>query len=190
MGKPRPQKTILLAALAIIILAGIYAAATYNSLVSAQVNVDTAWGQVQSTYQRRVDLIPNLVETVKSARDFEKDVLLSVTEARTKWLSATSQQEQVKAANEVESAIARLLFVAEAYPDIKSNQNFLALQDELAGTENRINVERQRYNTAVGEYNKKTRAFPSSIVASMFGFTQREFFQAQAGAEKAPQVKF
>lgn len=163
---------------------------SYNGLVSAQVNVDTSWGQVQSVYQRRADLIPNLVETVKGVRDFEKETFTAITEARSRWQSAKTPQQQVAAANGLESSLARLLVVVENYPQLKSNENFLALQDELAGTENRVNVERQRYNEAVGAYNKKTRKFPSVIVASLFGFEPREFFEADAGADKAPKITF
>jgi len=175
---------------AILLVLLLWIIGSYNGLVSAQVNVDTAWGQVESVYQRRADLIPNLVNTVKGAKNFEQETLTQITEARSRWQGARTPQEQVTAANGLESAIARLLVVVENYPELKSNQNFLALQDELAGTENRVSVERQRYNEAVGAYNKKTRTFPSVIVASLFGFEQREFFEADAGAENAPEVTF
>ena len=163
---------------------------SYNSLVKTDVNVDTAWGQVQSVYQRRADFIPNLVETVKGVRDFESSTYLALAEARSKWQGASTPREQVAAANGLESAIARLLVVVENYPQLKANENFLALQDELAGTENRISVERQRYNLAVGAYNKKTRFFPTNIIAALFGFEAREFFEASEGAENAPAVSF
>jgi len=163
---------------------------TYNALISSQVGVDTAWGQVQTVYQRRVDLIPNLIETVKGAKDFEQSVLVQITEARSKWQNALTQNQRVEAANGIESALSRLLVVVENYPQLKSNQNFLALQDELAGTENRISVERQRYNSAVGIYNTKIRKLPTNLIAGIFGFEKREFFQAEKGAENAPKVKF
>jgi len=163
---------------------------SYNGLVSADVNVDTAWGQVQSVYQRRADLIPNLVNTVKGARDFEQGTLIEITEARSRWQGARTPEEQVAAANQLEVALGRLLVVVENYPELKTNQNFLALQDELAGTENRINVERQRYNEAVGTYNAKVRRFPTVMIAGLFGFEQRDFFEAQTGAENAPTVTF
>ena len=163
---------------------------SYNGLVSADVNVDTAWGQVQSVYQRRADLIPNLVNTVKGARDFEQGTLIEITEARSRWQGARTPEEQVAAANQLEGALGRLLVVVENYPELKTNQNFLALQDELAGTENRINVERQRYNEAVGTYNAKVRRFPTVMIAGLFGFEQRDFFEAQTGAENAPTVTF
>ena len=175
---------------AVVLLFILWTIGSYNGLVNAQVNVDTSWGQVQSVYQRRADLIPNLVETVKGVRDFEKETFTAITEARSRWQTANTPQEQVAAANNLESTLARLLVVVENYPQLKSNENFLALQDELAGTENRINVERQRYNEAVGTYNKKTRTFPSVIIASLFGFERREFFEADAGADKVPQVTF
>ncbi|MBW3012295.1 LemA family protein [Candidatus Woesearchaeota archaeon] len=162
----------------------------YNGLVNAEVNVDNSWAQVETSYQRRADLIPNLVETVKGYRDFEQETLLAVTNARTAWMQAGTPQEKVKAANQLEGTLKTLFAVAENYPDLKANQNFLALQDELAGTENRISVERKRYNDAVGAFNKKTRMFPTNIVASMFGFEAREFFEAVEGAETAPQVSF
>ncbi len=175
---------------AAVVLLVLWFIGSYNGLVGAEVKVDTAWGQVQSVYQRRADLVPNLVQTVKGIRDFEKETFLAVTEARSRWQGASTPQEQVAATNQLESAISRLLLVVENYPDLKSSQNFLALQDELAGTENRINVERQRYNEAVGEYNKKIRTFPRVIVASLFGFEKREFFEAEAGAENVPDVDF
>ena len=163
---------------------------SYNGLVNSEVNVDTAWGQVQSVYQRRADLIPNLVETVKGAKNFEQSTILAVTEARSRWSGAKTPSEQVAATNQLEGALSRLLVVVENYPDLKSNQNFLALQDELAGTENRISVERQRYNEVVGTYNKRLRVFPTVIVANLFSFEKRDFFQSEQGAEKAVAVSF
>lgn len=163
---------------------------TYNSLINTQVGVDTAWGQVQTVYQRRVDLIPNLIETVKGARDFEKGLLLEITQARSKWMEARTASEQVVAANGLDGALGRLMLIAENYPELKTNQNFLALQDELAGTENRISVERQRYNSAAGSYNAKIRRVPANIIAGLFRFEAREFFTAEKGAELAPKVKF
>jgi LemA protein len=181
---------VLIAVAAVVLLLVISVVGMYNSLVSAQVNVDTAWGQVQASYQRRADLIPNLVETVKGYKNFEQQTLLAVTQARTAWLNAGTPQAQVAAANQLEGTLKTLFAVAENYPDLKASANFLALQDELAGTENRINVERQRYNDAVGAFNKKIRVFPTNIIAGMFGFEKREFFGAQTGAENAPQVTF
>jgi LemA protein len=176
------------AVLVVLVLLGIWG--MYNGLVGAEINVDNAWAQVETAYQRRADLIPNLVSTVSAFANFERSVLQNVTNARSAWANAVTPQQQVAAANQMEGALARLLVTVEAYPEIKANQNFLALQDELAGTENRINVERKRYNDAVSEYNKKTRMFPSNIIAGMFGFEQRDFFEAEAGAEQAPDVEF
>ena len=174
----------------VIFLLALWFMAAYNNLVRSEVAVDTAWGQVQSVYQRRADLIPNLVETVKGVKNFEKETYLAVTEARSKWQSATTPEQKVAAANQLESTLSKLLVTVQNYPQLKSNENFLALQDELAGTENRINVERQRYNEAVGAYNQKIRVFPGTIVAKMLGFQPRAFFEANAGAENAPAVKF
>ena len=179
---------ITAAVVIVLILLGVWG--MYNGLVNSEVNVDNAWAQVETAYQRRADLIPNLVSTVEAFANFERSVLQNVTAARSAWAQAATPQQQVSAANQMEGALARLLVTVEAYPDIKANQNFLALQDELAGTENRVNVERKRYNDAVSAYNKKTRMFPSNIVAGMFGFEQREFFEATAGAEEAPDVEF
>lgn len=174
----------------LILLSIFYIISAYNGLVNANVEVDKAWGQVQSVYQRRADLIPNLVNTVKGYATHEKDLLEEITNARSQWSNAKSPTEQVTAANNLESAVSRLLVVVENYPDLKANQNFLALQDELAGTENRINVERQRFNDAVSNYNKKILKFPSNIIANIFGFEKREFFEAKTGAENAPEVNF
>ncbi len=176
--------------LAFVVLLALWFVVGYNSLVRSEVAVDTAWSQVQSVYQRRADLIPNLVETIKGVKNFEKETYLAVTEARSKWQTATTPQAQVAATNQLEAALSKLLFVSENYPELKSNENFLALQDELAGTENRINVERQRYNEAVGAYNKKVRIFPGMIVARLFGFEEKAFFEAKPGAENAPKVGF
>ena len=163
---------------------------SYNSLVKSEVEVDTAWSQVQTVYQRRADLIPNLVEIVKGASDFERSVLTQITEARSRWQNARTPEEQVSATNNLESAISRLLVISENYPELKSNTNFLALQDELAGTENRVSVERQRYNEKVGEYNIKLKKFPSNIIANLFGFREKEFFEAKPGSEEAPNIEF
>ena len=178
---------IVIAVIVVLALLGIWG--MYNGLVNAEVNVDQSWGQVQAAYQRRADLIPNLVATVEAYAGFEKSVIENVTAARSAWMQAGTPQAQVAAANQLESAIARLLVTVENYPDLKASANFLSLQDELAGTENRVAVERKRYNDAVSAFNKKTRMFPSNIVASMFGFEKRDFFEAEVGAETAPQVE-
>jgi LemA protein len=162
----------------------------YNSLVRLDEGIKGAWAQVENQLQRRYDLIPNYVETVKGYARFEKDVLLKVTEARARVGGAGSVKEKIDANNELSSALSRLLVVVERYPDLKANQNFIRLQDELAGTENRIAVERRRYNEAVRAYNVKIRSFPTNILAGMFGFSRAEFFEAPAEAREAPKVKF
>ena len=175
---------------AVVVLLVLWFIGSCNGLVRAEVSVDTAWGQVQSVYQRRADLVPNLIETVKGVRDFEKETFLAIAEARSRWQGASTPKEQVAATNQLEGAIGRLLVVVENYPQLRSSESFLALLDELAGTENRITVERQRYNEAVGNYNKKLRVFPGVVVASISGFESREFFEAVEGAEDVPSVDF
>jgi LemA protein len=163
---------------------------SYNTFVSLDEGVKSAWAQVENQLQRRYDLIPNLVETVKGYAKQEKDVLVEVTNARAKVGGAGNVPDKIAANNELSSALSRLLVVVERYPDLKSNQNFIRLQDELAGTENRISVERRRYNEAVQSYNVAVRSFPGNIVASIFGFAKADFFEAPAAAKAAPQVKF
>lgn len=162
----------------------------YNTFVSLDEAVKSSWAQVENQLQRRYDLIPNLVETVKGYAKQEKDVLVEVTNARAKVGGAASVPEKIGANNELSSALSRLLVVVEKYPDLKSNQNFLRLQDELAGTENRIAVERKRYNDAVKEFNIAIRSFPANMLAGMFNFQSATFFEAPASAKAAPQVKF
>ena len=172
----------------------------YNGLVKKQVAVDGGWAQVENVYQRRADLIPNLVETVKGVANFEKSTLEAVVEARAKATQIVLSPEIVndpaklrqfqQAQGELTGALSRLLAVAENYPELKANQNFLELQSQLEGTENRIAVERRRFNEIVQEYTTATRVFPASIVAKLGGFPSKAFFEADAGAEKAPSVKF
>lgn len=163
---------------------------SYNKFVTLDETVKSSWAQVENQLQRRYDLIPNLVETVKGYAKQEKDVLIEVTNARAKVGGAGKIPDKIAANNELSSALSRLLVVVERYPDLKSNQNFLRLQDELAGTENRIAVERRRYNDAVQSYNVAVRSFPGNIVAGIFGFEKAAFFTAPAAAQAAPQVKF
>lgn len=163
---------------------------TYNQFVSLDEGVKSSWAQVENQLQRRFDLIPNLVETVKGYAKQEKDVLVEVTNARAKVGGANTVPDKINANNELSGALSRLLVVVEKYPDLKSNQNFLRLQDELAGTENRIAVERKRYNDAVQVYNVAIRSFPSNLLAGMFGFNKAAFFEAPAVAKAVPQVKF
>jgi LemA protein len=163
---------------------------TYNQFVSLDEGVKSSWAQVENQLQRRFDLIPNLVETVKGYAKQEKDVLVEVTNARAKVGGANTVPDKINANNQLSGALSRLLVVVEKYPDLKSNQNFIRLQDELAGTENRIAVERKRYNDAVKVYNVAIRSFPSNLLAGMFGFNKAAFFEAPAAAKAAPQVKF
>jgi LemA protein len=170
----------------------IWIGGSYNSLVGLDVNVDTQWAQVQTDYQRRVDLIPNLVATVEGVADFERDTYTAVTEARTKWLNAQggSRSEQVTAASGFDSALSRLLVTVENYPQLKANENFLTLQSQLEGTENRVAVSRKDYNKAVGILNVQIRRFPSNLVAGLFGFEKGDLFESDEGANKAPVVDF
>jgi LemA protein len=172
----------------------------YNSLVGLDEEVKQAWAQVENVYQRRADLIPNLVSTVEGAADFERETLTEVIEARAKATSiqvtpqmlespqAFAQFEQAQ--NSLTSALSRLMVVIERYPELKANQNFLQLQDELAGTENRIAVERRKFNQAAQGYNTRVRRLPDRIIAGIGGFTQRAYFQAEPGSEEAPDVEF
>lgn len=172
---------------------------SYNSMVKMDENVKTKWAAVQSQYQRRSDLIPNLVNTVKGAANFEKSTLTAVVEARAKATSvqvdpAKLTPESIKAfqaaQGELSSALGRLLAVTENYPNLKTNENFLGLQAQIEGTENRIQVARQDFNTSVQEFNTKIRSFPANITAKMFGFSEKGYFTAEPGAEKAPKVQF
>jgi LemA protein len=187
------QKTVLIVVAIIILLVLIpffYLKGTYNSLVTMDEGVKAAWAQVENQLQRRYDLIPNYVETVKGYAAHEKDVFLRVTEARSKVAGAGSIQDKIEANNQLSSALSRLLVVVERYPDLKANANFIRLQDELAGTENRIAVERRRYNETVKAYNITIRRFPTNLLAGMFGFDQAAFFEVPKERQEAPKVQF
>ncbi len=171
----------------------------YNSLVNKDENVKTKWAAVQSDYQRRADLIPNLVNTVKGAANFEQETLTRVIEARAKATSVNinpgdltpeNVQKFQQAQGELSGALSRLLVSVERYPELKANQNFLDLQKQLEGTENRINVSRKDFNTSVQDYNMSVRRFPNNLFAGMFGFGVKQGFAADPGAERAPQVQF
>ncbi|HEY0246518.1 MAG TPA: LemA family protein [Mucilaginibacter sp.] len=172
---------------------------SYNSMVQMDENVKAKWGAVQSQYQRRADLIPNLVNTVKGVANFEKSTLVDVTEARAKATAMTVDPSKLTpetiqkfqaAQGQLTTALSRLMVASENYPTLKANDNFTALQAQLEGTENRINIARLDFNTAVQEFNSKIRSFPANITAKMFGFTEKGYFQAEAGANKVPTVQF
>ncbi len=178
--------TILL----VILIPLIWYAVTYNSLITMGNDVEAKWQQVEVQYQRRMDLIPNLVNTVKGYASFEQKVITDVTEMRSRWQSASTKEDKISAANDFENALGRLIAVVENYPDLKASQNFLALQDELANTENKIAVERQRYNEAVRDYNIAISQIPTSMVASGMGLNKKPYFEAKKGLQEPVQVDF
>jgi LemA protein len=163
---------------------------SYNRFVSEQEAIKGAWGEVQNQLQRRNDLIPNLVETVKGFAAQEKSVLQAVADSRAKLAGAQTPSETIAAANEQSSALSRLLVIVENYPQLKSDQTFMRLMDELSGTENRIAVARGRYNEQITAYNQRRRRFPSNLTARMFGFEEYPYFEAPKEAQQAPNVKF
>ena len=174
----------------IIILAGLYIGSAYNALVRSNESVTAQWAQVESQYQRRFDLIPNLVESVKGIMKQEQAVFTAIADARTHYAGAATPDQKASAAGQVESSLARLLVVMENYPQLKSADNVQSLMAEIAGTENRISVERMRYNEMVRDYNVSAKTFPGSLIASLFGFGPRTMFEAQTGAADAPKVQF
>ena len=184
----------------LVLVLGGWGMGTYNGLVRKQLAVGEAWSQVENQYQRRSDLIPNLMETVKGVAEFEKSTYTAVAEARAKvsQMMVTPQilddparfKQFQQAQGELSGALSRLLATVENYPQLKANQNFLEFQSQLEGAENRIAVERRRFNESVLAYNTATRVFPASLLAGMFGFSQKSFFEAEAGSERAPKVKF
>jgi len=200
------DKRLVLGCLGAIVLVAMIAAfwgiGSYNSLVALDQDVRAKWGQVENAYQRRADLIPNLVETVKGAAAFEKDTYTAVTEARSKVGQVQLDENLInnpeafakfqQAQDGLSSALSRLMVVVEKYPDLKATQNFRDLQSQLEGTENRITVERMRYNESAQAFNTKRMSFPMVLIAGFFGerFKEKAYFQAQSGAETAPKVKF
>ncbi|MEM3126645.1 MAG: LemA family protein [Candidatus Woesearchaeota archaeon] len=176
----------------VLVLLGIvmWVIGAYNNLITLELNVNNQWAKVETQYQRRIDLIPNYVNTVKGYAKHEEKVFTEIAALRSQWGAAKSVNEKVGVASQMESALARLLVVVENYPELKANENFLALQDELAGTENRIAVERTRYNDEVNKYNIYKKRFPTVIIANLFGFQDKSFFEAAKGAEIAPTVSF
>src|SRR2546428_1627724 len=192
---------VLVVLLFVAVFAALAVGGSYNRLVRMQQAVDQSWAQVQNVYQRRADLIPNLVNTVSGAANFEKSTLVEVTNARASVgrvrldpnkapTDAAQLQEFQAAQGQLSNALSRLLVVVERYPELRANQNFLSLQAQLEGTENRISVERGNFNSAVQNYNVAVRSFPTNLVAGMLGFAPRPFFTAQTGAERPPPVQF
>ncbi|MBO7139276.1 MAG: LemA family protein [Prevotella sp.] len=189
----------LIGIIAAVVIIGGWAVSAYNSMVGEQEKATTAFANVQSAYQRRADLIPNLVETVKGYAAHEKETLEGVVNARSKATQMTVDpenltpeklQEYQKAQGELGAALGRLIAISESYPDLKANENFRDLQVQLEGTENRINEARNKFNSVVQNYNVVIRSFPKNILAGLFGFDKMAKFEAEAGAEKAPEVKF
>jgi len=162
----------------------------YNGLISGRESVTASWAQVETQYQRRVDLVPNLVSTVKGAADFEQETFTAITEARSRWQTAPSRNDRIAAAGEMESALSRLLVSVENYPQLQATQAFRDLMTQLEGTENRIGTARRDYNETVRSYNIRVKRFPSNILAGIFGFDEEQFFEAAEGAENAPKVEF
>jgi len=183
------KKSIIVLAVLAVLVTG-YGFVTYNKLVSASESVDTQWAQVETQYQRRFDLIPNLVNSVKGVMKQEEAVFGAIADARTRYAGASSVDEKAQAASEVESAYARLLVVIENYPQLKSSEAVQTLMSQIEGTENRISVERGRYNDSVRTYNLAAKRFPSSLVAGVFGYDAKAYFQGAAGSSEAPAVNF
>jgi LemA protein len=184
--------------IAAIVVIGLAVAGGYNRLVTLEEAVKSAWSQVENVYQRRTDLIPNLVETVKGARDFERDTLTAVVEARAKvgqvsfkGVPTPGEMQAFQSAQDgLSSALSRLMVVVEKYPELKATESFRDLQAQLEGTENRITVERRRFNEVAQVFNTARRQFPTVLIASLFGFAEKPYFQATPGSERPPQVKF
>ena len=195
----KTSSLVLIVIIGLLVLVGGCAGCGYNSMVKLDEDVKNKWANVQSDYQRRADLIPNLVNTVKGYANFEQETLTRVIEARAKATSVQVNADNLtpenlekfqQAQGEVSSALSRLLVTVERYPDLKANQNFMDLQKQLEGTENRIKVSRNDFNTAVQGYNSKVRTFPNNLFAGLFGFKVKEPFKADPGSERAPEVKF
>jgi LemA protein len=194
------KRTWIIIGIVVVVLFFIYQGLVgpYNNMATMKVAVEKQWGQVQVQYQQRADLIPQLVETVKGYAHFEQATLTEIAGLRSQAGQAKvnlndknlSMNDQVRAANQMEGTLARLMVVVEKYPDLKANTNFMALQTQLEGTEHRVANERRKFNEAVGEFNSYIVLFPKNMIASMFNFKQMEFFKADVGAEKAPKVKF
>ena len=188
LGFPKKWIGIGIVVLIILILIGTVWG-SYNTLVRLNQGVDNSWANVETQYQRRVDLIPNLVNVVQSYAGFEKSTLTQITQLRSQWQSAPDVNAKVNTANQIESTLSKLLLISENYPDLKASTQFTALQDGLTETENMVSVARTRFNDAVREYNTATKVFPSNVIAGWFGFSERAYFKATtSGAENAPKV--
>ncbi|MBO7249256.1 MAG: LemA family protein [Bacteroidales bacterium] len=197
MGKSKKSTWVIVLAVAAVLF--FWVKGVYNNMVTLDEGVQTAWSQVENVYQRRADLIPNLVNTVKGYAQHESATLEGVVNARAKATQITVDPENLtpeslakfqKAQGELSSALGKLLSITENYPDLKANENFLQLQAQLEGTENRITVERQKFNETAREYNTTIRKFPNNILSGMFGFEKKAYFEAEEGAERAPEVSF
>lgn len=174
----------------VLVLVGIWSFVGFNNLVTLNENADAQWAKVETQYQRRLDLIPNLVNSVKGLMNQEKEVFLGIAEARTRYSSAVTPDQKAAAATQVESSLGRLLVILENYPDLKSSGAVRDLMAQLEGTENRVSVERTRFNDTVLAYNTSIKKFPRNLVAGLFGFHVRNYFKAATGAETAPTVNF
>ncbi|MBI4347626.1 MAG: LemA family protein [Elusimicrobia bacterium] len=181
------KKTLIGAAVVLVL----WSVVSYNGLVDKQEAVDSSYAQIENVLQRRYDLIPNFVATVKGYAKHERETLEEVTRLRSQWGAASSRPDKLQAAGQLEGALSRLMVISESYPQLKADRNFSALQDELAGSENRISVERKRYNDAVNVYNRAVRRFPSNVTAGLFGFERNKpYFEAVGHAKSAPRVEF
>lgn len=193
------KKSTIISLVGILVVIVGWVIVSYNGLVTLDEETNGKWAQVESAYQRRADLIPNLVNTVKGYADFEKETLTGVIEARSKATGITVDANNLTpeaianfqaAQGQLSGALSRLLVTVERYPDLKANQNFLGLQSQLEGTENRIKIERDRFNTSIKNFNSTIRKFPKTIIASSFGFEKKGYFEADQGTENAPEVSF
>lgn len=192
MGRDKLKKILgpLVGIVAIVVIAGLLLIPSYNKFVSLQEDVNQSYAQVENQLQRRLDLIPNLVNTVKGFTAHEKEVIGEIADARSKLAGARGPEEQAAANDELSGALGRLLVVVENYPELKANENYRQLMDELAGTENRISVARQDYNDIVSQYNRQVKRFPGRLVATIFNFDEQEYFRADEAAKEPPKVDF
>lgn len=180
----------LIAIVALIVIAAMLVVPKYNKLVTGEETVDAAWAQVENQLQRRFDLVPNLVNTVKGYAEHEEEIFTKIADARTQYGNANTVEETADANNELSSALSRLLVVVENYPNLKADIQFTRLMDELAGTENRLTVARKDYNDTVQQFNNDVRRFPGNLIAGMFSFEQKDYFEIKEGVEEAPAVDF